>query len=119
MTVSALWLFLTVPWVGVQCVIVVFPDHTHFLLTLYLIETPFNAFANRIDRDQAALVKIADSHFVGGGGGFLIFISTLYLIEKPFNTFANKADPDQAALVIFSCKNCLIRVYSICLWKYD
>ena len=24
-----LWLFLTVPWVGVQYVIVVFPDHTH------------------------------------------------------------------------------------------
>ena len=25
-------LFLTVPWVGLQCVIVVFPDHTHLLL---------------------------------------------------------------------------------------
>ena len=24
-----LWLFLTVPWVGLQCVIVIFPDHTH------------------------------------------------------------------------------------------
>ena len=23
--------FLTVPWVGLQCVIVVFPDHTHLL----------------------------------------------------------------------------------------
>ena len=30
-TVSVLWLFLTVPWVGLQCVIVVYPDHTHFL----------------------------------------------------------------------------------------
>ena len=29
-TVDVLWLFLTVPWVGLQCVIVVFPDHTHF-----------------------------------------------------------------------------------------
>ena len=28
-TVNALWLFLTVPWVGLQCVIVVLPDHTH------------------------------------------------------------------------------------------
>ena len=26
--VNVLWLFLTVPWVGLQCVIVVFPDHT-------------------------------------------------------------------------------------------
>ena len=31
-TVNVLWLFLTVPWVGLQCVIVVFPDRTHFLL---------------------------------------------------------------------------------------
>ena len=25
-------LFLTVPWVGLQCVFVVFPDHTHLLI---------------------------------------------------------------------------------------
>ena len=31
MTVSVLWLFLTVPWVGLQCVIVAFPDHTDHL----------------------------------------------------------------------------------------
>ena len=35
---------------------------------------------------------------------------TLYPIETPFDSFANRADPDQAAL---------IRVYSVCLWKYD
>ena len=39
---------------------------------------------------------------------------TLYLREKPFNTFANRADPDQAAH-----KSCLIKVYSVCLWKYN
>ena len=27
--VDVLWLFLAVPWVGLQCIIVVFPDHTH------------------------------------------------------------------------------------------
>ena len=27
-TINVLWLFLTVPWVGLQFVIVVFPDHT-------------------------------------------------------------------------------------------
>ena len=27
--VYVLWFFLTVPCVGLQCVIVVFPDHTH------------------------------------------------------------------------------------------
>ena len=30
-TINVLWLFLTVPLVGLQCVIVVFTDHTHFL----------------------------------------------------------------------------------------
>ena len=27
--VNVLWLFLPVSWVGLQCVIVVFPDHAH------------------------------------------------------------------------------------------
>ena len=30
-TVIVLWFFFTVPWVGLQCVVVVFPDHTHIL----------------------------------------------------------------------------------------
>ena len=30
-TVNVPWLFLTAPWIGLQCVIVVFPDHTHVL----------------------------------------------------------------------------------------
>ena len=29
-TVNVLWLFLTVPWVGLQYVIVVCPNRTHF-----------------------------------------------------------------------------------------
>ena len=33
-TISVLWLFLAVPWVGLWCVIVVFPDHTHSLFFL-------------------------------------------------------------------------------------
>ena len=32
--VNVLRLFLTVSWVGPQCVIVVFPDHTHSLFNL-------------------------------------------------------------------------------------
>ena len=30
-TINVLWIFLTVPWVGLPYVIVVFPDHTHLL----------------------------------------------------------------------------------------
>ena len=33
------------------------------------------------------------------------------------DAFANRAKPGQAALN--SYKSCLIRVYSVCLWKYD
>ena len=29
--VNVLWLFFTLPWAGLQCVIVVFPDHIHLL----------------------------------------------------------------------------------------
>ena len=33
-TVNVLWLFLTVRWVGLRCVIVVFPDHTHLVFDM-------------------------------------------------------------------------------------
>ena len=32
--INVLWLFLAVPWVGLQCVIVVFPDRTHLRFAL-------------------------------------------------------------------------------------
>ena len=33
-TINVLWLFFTMPWVGLQCVIEVFPDHTHLPFAL-------------------------------------------------------------------------------------
>ena len=30
-TINVQWVFLTVLWVGLQCMIVAFPDHTHLL----------------------------------------------------------------------------------------
>ena len=36
------WLFLTMPWVCLQYVIVVFPDHTHLLFLLQNKNTEFN-----------------------------------------------------------------------------
>ena len=36
-TINVLWLFLTEQWVGLQYLIVVFPDHTHLLFGLYLM----------------------------------------------------------------------------------
>ena len=40
-TVSVLWLFLMLPWVGLRCVIVVFPHHTHLLFWLIEIHLYF------------------------------------------------------------------------------
>ena len=38
-----MWLFLTVPCVGLQCVIMVFPDHTYLLLgVIYLYKQLLN-----------------------------------------------------------------------------
>ena len=36
-TANVLWRFLTVPWVGLQCLIVIFSDHTHLLFSPMLI----------------------------------------------------------------------------------
>ena len=38
-TMNALWLFFTVPWVGLQFVIVIFPDHTLTFLQCW-VKTP-------------------------------------------------------------------------------
>ena len=46
----------TVPWVGLQCVIVVFPDHTHLLL--HEISTPAIA--------HIKMNQIAGAAFNGG-----------------------------------------------------
>ena len=37
-TVNFLWLFLTVSWVGLQPMIMVIPDHTHFFIVCNFIE---------------------------------------------------------------------------------
>ena len=38
-TINILWIFLTVPWVGLQYVILVFPDRTHLLFAV--VRGPF------------------------------------------------------------------------------
>ena len=42
-TVNVLWLYFTAPWVGLQCVIVVFPDHIYFLLWNLNVGNPCKA----------------------------------------------------------------------------
>ena len=40
--VVAVWLFLAEPWVCLQFVIVVFPDHTHLLFLVCILEKQLN-----------------------------------------------------------------------------
>ena len=47
LTVFVLWLFLTVPRVDLQFVIVVFPDHAHLLSIVLFIFRIFNTFILR------------------------------------------------------------------------
>ena len=41
-TVNVLWRFLMEPWVGLQSVIVVTPDHAHLLFGLYQLKQPLS-----------------------------------------------------------------------------
>ena len=46
MTVSVLWPFLTVLWVSLQCVTMVFPDHNHLLFSRLLNDHFFQMVLN-------------------------------------------------------------------------
>ena len=49
MTVSVLWLFITVPWAGLLYEIVAFPDHIHLLLA-----------SNHSDLEQSHIVLVQE-----------------------------------------------------------
>ena len=48
------WLFFTMPWVCLQFVIVVFPDHTHLLFLLYKFE---NRMLITVEYDIASFIS--------------------------------------------------------------
>ena len=54
-TINVLWLFLTVPWVGLQYVIVVFPDHTNFFTVSWF--TTFSAIHQITFLSSSEIVK--------------------------------------------------------------
>ena len=48
-TVNVQWFFLMVPWAGLQCVIVVFPDHAHLhLFSNLLVNSYTGAVSNKV-----------------------------------------------------------------------
>ena len=92
-----MWLFLTVPWVGLQCVIVVFPDHTtYFFLFFYdctdlvLIEqfdTGFLHLTLKAQRKNA--LKMSSAEVVG--------CKLSPYITDELSIEANSVDPVQTA----------------------
>ena len=64
-----MWLFLSVPWNGQQCVIVVFPDHTHLLfceiyailMTKKIIDRAKNRAKNR--NNEQHLIQVQCPNF--------------------------------------------------------
>ena len=54
MSLIVVWLFLAVPWVCLQFVIVVFPDHTHLLFLL----------SNEIDQDVCLVSFLRVEFFI-------------------------------------------------------
>ena len=103
------------------------------VLTLYHIKTPFDAFANRADPDQAALLRAAwsgsthrSSYWRWFRQGCLVFNG--YVVSNHLNCCINPL-PHRDTFWYFckqsrprsgsSYKSCLIRVFSVCLWKYD
>ena len=57
-TINVLWLFLTVQWVGLLSVIVVFPDHTHLLFAIVTNETGLFVLPKSSGMDQEKQSKI-------------------------------------------------------------
>ena len=61
MTVGVLGLFLAVVWVGMQYVIVVFPDHNHLLFKYLLGLMRPKLFAYVIRRDDNSRQRVNES----------------------------------------------------------
>ena len=59
MTVGILWLFLTVLWIDLQCVIVVFPDHTHFLT---LLSSDVSVMETNVSQSSPFFLKCPGHH---------------------------------------------------------
>ena len=59
-TINVLWLSLMMPWVGLQYVIVVFPDHTHllFIRHFYKIKSYLKTEINIRKRCRKNVLKI-------------------------------------------------------------
>ena len=104
MTVSVLAVFLPVPWVGLQSVIVAFPGHTHFL---FFIICNSNSTFYTSHQEGKCSVKSCAYRMCGTVDvlkfrTFFSFYSTKLLVfraetHKMHVRITNREDPDQTA----------------------
>ena len=62
--VIVVWLFLAVPWVCLQFVIVVFPDHTHLLFLVLIPLYGTGASCEPVQRHRLTRVKVGSIYKV-------------------------------------------------------
>ena len=86
-TINVMWLFPTVPWVGLQCVIVVFPDHTHLLFIIICIEKykvpAYTGTGDNVDTFLSNILKLFKIYFNLTLSPGQIW-SYLFVAKKPF-----------------------------------
>ena len=90
MTVSVLWLFLTVPWVGLQCVLVVFPDHTHLRFSV----------SNVLINKKLAVRLLYDT-FLEPFCTYTIYTASIVLIMAMYYAILDTSDLDNIFIMIF------------------
>ena len=104
MTVSVVWLFLTVLWVGLRCVIVVFPDNSH-LCIFPAIVTKINMNDFKKQKQSAAVRRLETWHI-----SHLQFCPFWLLPVMTFAVFSLQYAPRSDSSQMSS----VIRVYSVC-----
>ena len=52
------WLFLTMPWVCLQFVIVVFPDHTRLLFLMIYFKRSYNVILTNLTENGNIVFKV-------------------------------------------------------------
>ena len=106
MTVIVLCLFLTVPWVGLQCMIVVFPDHTLLLFAIPKQVSMTRECHNhkpqtnpRHREEETHNIKshmTARKQYIKAAVATFLFISEIIAkIEKPLSTALQNKDQAQ------------------------
>ena len=77
-------IFLTVQWDGLQCVIVVFPDHTHFL-TKQLTSVHTHTLVCMLDLGDIAISSLCNMLVCNVDFGPRRVMRHLYKMNRPFS----------------------------------